>query len=51
MLIETFSTYITEATRPPQDDEEKALYAFMEELDSVVAHIKVEDIGINTKIA
>lgn len=49
MLIETFSTYISEATRPPQDEEEKALYAFMEELDSVVAHIKVEDIGINTK--
>lgn len=49
MLIETFKIFITEATRSPQDEEEKSLYAFMEELDSVVAHIKVEDIGINTK--
>lgn len=49
MLIETFKTFIAEATRSPQDEEEKSLYAFMEELDSVVAHIKVEDIGINTK--
>ena len=49
MLIETFKTFITEATRSPKDEEEKSLYSFMEELDSVVAHIKVEDIGINTK--
>lgn len=58
--LKTFSTFFTEslwhsphffteATRSPENEEEKSLYAFMEELDSVVAHIKVEDIGINTK--
>ncbi len=47
--LKSFLTFFTEATRPPENDEEKSLYSFMEELDSVVAHIKVEDIGINTK--
>ena len=47
--METFKTFINEATRAPQDEEEKSLFTFMEELDSVVAHIKVEDIRINTK--
>lgn len=47
--LKSFAAFLNEATRAPQDEEEKTLYAFMEELDSVVAHIKVEDIGINTK--
>ena len=47
--LKSFLTFFTEATRPPENEEEKSLYSFMEELDSVVAHIKVEDIGINTK--
>jgi hypothetical protein len=47
--MESFRTFITEARRAPQNEEEKSLYTFMEELDSVVAHIRVEDIAINTK--